>query len=653
LIIDPNGDFRRLSTPNSAIWPKLDQTFAALHGLNEKIHCSSFDKHELFSAGWKRRRFAYLVPGLAESIDQSNEVHRKLIIHWDSLDDDLQRFLLQGGDSLETKVALGIETVVKSARWMEANRPWTGFGYDLRGLQNMAEQYAARNEGLREYENAKILNADDWYSVRAKVSDVLNSYTIWWSRVNNSAPRPVGLTQFIDGAYDSDPTHDTYWDALVLALDSANQTDTLLAVEVTLARLWHKAKLAWRARADSPNPAAAGDDKRVPTFIVVDEAHNFAPEHTSNPLRERVTARLMQIASEGRKYGLYLILATQRPTKLHKELVPECENSCLLRVQSDRELEFSKNVLGFSGNIENVKQFMQGQGLFNGRWIDHPIQIDTKVATARTVVGGGGLSSNWKSEPDETPTIAASLATSLNQVATYVEAALKGSKTPIALASLAEMTNDKFDILSEGAWLGRENFKAMLIEAGIPELGFLLSPPGYAYLRGIHATDNLPKFGASIDMAQVPAELRELIERGHIELGMPILTEPQYAFVLNSTSKIVQMTTFDLASVSKAIRDDSLSQNMGIGRNAINFILKALMIAGHRFDLDLPQSPSVLAEAFCSSILEGLRRKGYEIDPTIMDRFKSYLSGGIIRSVVPEANAPALLLPATAVDPIS
>lgn len=119
-----------------------------------------------------------------------------------------------------------------------------------------------------------------------------------------------------------------------------------------------------------PEKAAGRPDDRVPTFVVLDEAHNFAPEHSSNPLQNRVTSRLLKIASEGRKYGLYLILATQRPTKLHKELVAECENCCLLRVHGERELTFAREVLGFDEtNTKDVKGFTQGEGLFSGRWV--------------------------------------------------------------------------------------------------------------------------------------------------------------------------------------------------------------------------------------------------------------------------------------------
>ena len=112
----------------------------------------------------------------------------------------------------------------------------------------------------------------------------------------------------------ADPTGQPYWDALVLSLDASSHKDTLLAVEIALSRLWKQAKDEWRKNAERPSRAdeEVGPEQnnrnydRAPTFVVIDEAHNFAPETTTNPLQARVTENLIRIASEGRKYGLYL-----------------------------------------------------------------------------------------------------------------------------------------------------------------------------------------------------------------------------------------------------------------------------------------------------------------------------------------------------------
>ena len=152
---------------------------------------------------------------------------------------------------------------------------------------------------------------------------------------------------------------------MALSLDASSHKDTLLAVEIALSRLWKQAKDEWRKNAERTFRAdeEVGPEQnnrnydRAPTFVVIDEAHNFAPETTTNPLQARVTENLIRIASEGRKYQAYiLILATQRPTKLHKGLVPECENTCLLRVQSNSELDYACQILGYrKENVSFVK----------------------------------------------------------------------------------------------------------------------------------------------------------------------------------------------------------------------------------------------------------------------------------------------------------
>lgn len=623
-IVDPNGDFRRIASPSDSVWEKFSNRLTELQKLAGN---SNFDQEKAFKTGWAKRRFTFLNPGRPRVAQSNKEIHGKLIVHWDSLEEELQRFLLNADPSREPKVALGIETIVRAARDLEANEPEEGYGFDLRGLQHMAEEYALRNASLRDYESAKALTTDDWYAVRAKVFDVLSTYSIWWSMASYPTVRPLGLTEFVDGGFDGNPTAETYWDALILSLDSAGQADTLLTVEIALSRLWTRAKAAWREAADQ----ASGDkDDRVPTFIVVDEAHNFAPERSSTPLRDRVTARLMQIASEGRKYGLYLILATQRPTKLHKELVPECENSCLLRVQSDLEINFACDVLGYEkNNTSGVKGYAQGQGLFNGRWIGTG-QVNAKIAPARTVVGGGGLGDKWREPPDETPFVA----DPLSEVADFVEKTLRASKAAIPLASLAEMLYDEFDEpLRNKNWLGRGSLKSLLQDTKIPGISVATGAtgPGFAYLKDVHATPDLAPYYDDAKMQQIPEQTRGVMRFAHDLIGLPLLSANQYRFVLQQISDEVEDTAYDLTIVSKAVRDESLRSGENIGRNAISFILKTLTASGHRFEPDLPQDAATLAEAFCNGVLEGLRRKGEKLDPAAIILLRAHLSGGLLK----------------------
>ena len=56
-------------------------------------------------------------------------------------------------------------------------------------------------------------------------------------------------------------------------------------------------------------------ESRTPTLIVLDEAHNLCPAEPSGSVQSALVERLIQIAAEGRKYGLWLLLSTQRPRR--------------------------------------------------------------------------------------------------------------------------------------------------------------------------------------------------------------------------------------------------------------------------------------------------------------------------------------------------
>lgn len=70
-----------------------------------------------------------------------------------------------------------------------------------------------------------------------------------------------------------------------------------------------------------------------PLHLVIDEAHEFAPQ-ASNPSPEAniMLHAFKQIASGGRSRGLRLLLITQRPAKLHKDVLTSCDTIVAMRV---------------------------------------------------------------------------------------------------------------------------------------------------------------------------------------------------------------------------------------------------------------------------------------------------------------------------------
>ena len=131
---------------------------------------------------------------------------------------------------------------------------------------------------------------------------------------------------------------------------------------------------------------------RDPVLIVIDEAHNFCPPTPRNSVEAQLTEQLIQIAAEGRKFGLWLFLSTQRPTKIHPNVLSQCDNLGLMRMNSPRDLAEIGDVFGFVPQplLERSPAFGKGEALFAGAFSDEPQLV--RVGRRLTVEGGSDLS---------------------------------------------------------------------------------------------------------------------------------------------------------------------------------------------------------------------------------------------------------------------
>jgi hypothetical protein len=79
-------------------------------------------------------------------------------------------------------------------------------------------------------------------------------------------------------------------------------------------------------------------ERREPVAIVINEAQNVCPAEPADPLTALATEDAVRIAGEGRKFGLYLIVVTQRPQKIHENVLSQCDNLVLMRMNSVADL---------------------------------------------------------------------------------------------------------------------------------------------------------------------------------------------------------------------------------------------------------------------------------------------------------------------------
>ncbi|MBP2414364.1 DNA helicase HerA-like ATPase [Arthrobacter stackebrandtii] len=131
---------------------------------------------------------------------------------------------------------------------------------------------------------------------------------------------------------------------------------------------------------------------RKPILIVIDEAHNICSPHPATAVEKALTEQLVQIAAEGRKFGLWLFLSTQRPTKIHPNVLSQCDNLGLMRINAPRDLAELGEVFGFvpAQMLAQAKDFGLGQALMAGGFAGAPTLVQMRDRV--TAEGGSDVS---------------------------------------------------------------------------------------------------------------------------------------------------------------------------------------------------------------------------------------------------------------------
>ncbi|MEV7646634.1 ATP-binding protein [Arthrobacter sp. NPDC089319] len=129
----------------------------------------------------------------------------------------------------------------------------------------------------------------------------------------------------------------------------------------------------------------AARDAREPLLIVIDEAHNLCSSEPGSPLQRAVRERIVQIAAEGRKFGLWLLLSTQRPSKLDPDIISQCDNLALMKMSSPSDLDGLASTFGFVPRtfLELSPFFRQGEALFAGGFVPAPGLVTVRTRLTR------------------------------------------------------------------------------------------------------------------------------------------------------------------------------------------------------------------------------------------------------------------------------
>jgi hypothetical protein len=197
--------------------------------------------------------------------------------------------------------------------------------FDVRELPNWVEAIAAEGPGGDQAQYVETLNMRiRGLFARSQISNV-------------AIPDPaISLDAWLDdyvGAEDSENGQIAIVDLSLLP------SDVVHIVVAVLTRLIFEALQRYRRQTGN----------ELPTVLVLEEAHTFL--HRDLSRSEHVTPGALcfesieRIAREGRKFGLGLVLSSQRPSEISRTILSQCNTFLLHRIVSDDDQAFVRRLI--------------------------------------------------------------------------------------------------------------------------------------------------------------------------------------------------------------------------------------------------------------------------------------------------------------------
>jgi DNA helicase HerA-like ATPase len=135
--------------------------------------------------------------------------------------------------------------------------------------------------------------------------------------------------------------------------------------------------------------------ERKPVLIVIDEAHNVCPADPPDQLTAQAAEHAIRIAAEGRKFGLYLLVSTQRPQKIAENVLSQADNLVLMRLNSLADTAFTQAAFSFvpPSLIDQAVTFHQGEALIAGKISPQPALL--RFGARISEEGGADVPATW------------------------------------------------------------------------------------------------------------------------------------------------------------------------------------------------------------------------------------------------------------------
>ncbi len=133
----------------------------------------------------------------------------------------------------------------------------------------------------------------------------------------------------------------------------------------------------------------------MPINLVLEEAHRFI--HTDMDYGVLGYNIFERIAKEGRKYGLLMVISSQRPSELSKTVVSQCSNFIIHKIQNPDDIQYISRMVPYvnQGIVDRITYLRRGYALVFGTAINLPTLTTFEQAKPTPNSGNSNIMEKW------------------------------------------------------------------------------------------------------------------------------------------------------------------------------------------------------------------------------------------------------------------
>ncbi|OFT22638.1 ATP-binding protein [Arthrobacter sp. HMSC08H08] len=139
-----------------------------------------------------------------------------------------------------------------------------------------------------------------------------------------------------------------------------------------------------------------------PVNLILEEAHRYVPRRSVGASTLEATRIFERVAKEGRKYGLFLMLSSQRPSELSGTVLSQCSNYVIHRIQNPEDLQHIRRMTPFiSESVLNRLASLPKQfALVFGTSVSIPTTFKVRTAAPLPHSDDSDVSDHWYQSPE-------------------------------------------------------------------------------------------------------------------------------------------------------------------------------------------------------------------------------------------------------------